>query len=376
MMKTTINRYRASVFCLALLLSGALAIDAGAQAAAAQAHVAAAQAAMAPKVQNALRPFDTFKALFDQMCAQPKQLPDVIRVEDRSAPRPRKDWYEAPAQIFDNLYFIGTKGTGVYAVNSPEGIAVIDTNFDYDAQELVLGLLNLGVDPDNLKYIIVTHAHDDRYWGAKSLQDAYPKAKVVMSAADWDVVAKDNSPAKFKPRKDIAATDGQKLKLGDVTITMYVTPGHKPGTLSLIIDGLTNQKSVHSDDQKHIASLWGGTDINIGKQGVQYYPDGQTMMKTYIASVKRFKELSEKAGVDTIISTTLGHGNTLDKIKYWRIMNPDKSDGGASGPGSVLDMSNKLEKEPHSFVNKEAVSRYYTVLQECYEAHLAWRSGS
>ena len=373
-MKMITNRCFVSTLCLVLLVSAGLAIDAHAQAAAAQAHVAAAQAAVAPKVKNVLRPFDTFKALFDQMCAQPKQLPDVIRVEDRSAPRPRKDWYQAPAQIFDNLYFIGTKGTGVYAINSPEGIAVIDTNFDYDAKELVLGLLNLGVDPDNLKYIIVTHAHDDRYWGAKSLQDTYPKAKVIMSAADWDVVAKDNSPAKFKPRKDMVVTDGQKIKLGDVTITFYVTPGHTPGTLSLIIDGLTNQKSVHSDDQKHIASLWGGTDINIGKQGVQYYPDGQTMMKTYIASVKRLKELSEKAGVDTIISTTLGHGNTLDKIKYWRMMNPDRSEAGASG--GTLEMTAKLEKEQHPFVNKEAVSRYYTVLQECYEAHLAWRSGS
>src|SRR5882672_575026 len=251
-MKMTTSRYFVSTLCLILLVSAGMAIDPHAQNAAAQAHVAAAQAAVAPKVKDPLRPFHVFKALFDQMCAQPKQLPDVIRVEDRSAPRPRKDWYQPPAQIFDNLYFIGTKGTGVYAVNSPEGIALIDTNFDWDAKELVQGLLNLGVDPDNLKYIIVTHAHDDRYWGAKSLQDAYPAAKVVMSAADWDVVAKDNSPARLKPRKDMVATDGQKLKLGDVAITLYVTPGHTPGTLSLIIDGLTNRKSVHSDNDRHI----------------------------------------------------------------------------------------------------------------------------
>src|SRR5690349_5441468 len=70
MMKTTINRYRASVFCFSLLLSFGLAVDAQAQAPA-EAHVAAAQAAVAPKVKNPLRPFDTFKALFDQMCTPP-----------------------------------------------------------------------------------------------------------------------------------------------------------------------------------------------------------------------------------------------------------------------------------------------------------------
>ena len=55
-------------------------------------------------------------------------------------------------------------------------------------------MMNFGLDPNDIKYIIVTHAHDDRYWGAKALQDTYPKARVAMSAADWDIVAKDNSP--------------------------------------------------------------------------------------------------------------------------------------------------------------------------------------
>ena len=81
---------------------------------------------------------------------------------------PRKDWFTWPANIFDNLYFIGTKTAGVWAINTPEGIIVIDANFHYSSKELVLGLLNFGLDPNNIKYIIITHAHDDRYWGAKA----------------------------------------------------------------------------------------------------------------------------------------------------------------------------------------------------------------
>src|ERR1700674_4987675 len=136
-----------------------------------------------------------------------------------------------------------------------------------------------------------------------------------MSAPDWDVVAKDNSPDQVKPGKDMVVTDGQELKMGGVTITMYITPGHTPGTISLIIDGLTNKKSAHPDNVGHVASIWGGVDINLGRAGVQYYPDGQTMMKTYIASTKRFKEINEKAGVDTILSTTLGHINMNERLR-------------------------------------------------------------
>jgi metallo-beta-lactamase class B len=195
-----------------------------------------------------------------------------------------------------------------------------------------------------------------------------------MSAADWDLVAKDNSPAEFKPRRDMVVTDGQKITLGGVTVTAYITPGHTPGTLSLIIGPLTNRKSVASDDTAHFASIWGGTDPSIGRQGVQYFPDGQTMMRTHVASLRRFIDLGTKAGVDVVLSPTLTHANFFPKLRAWRYMNPDESGGG--NPDGVLGEWLKLQGAAHPFVSKEAVERYHRVLLECYEAQLAWRVGS
>jgi hypothetical protein len=184
---------RVAFACGAALLSGSLASHLHAQAAAARTHVDAARAAIAPKGADPKKapPFHVFQALFDQACQEPK-LPDVMRTNDRSAVVPRKEWFAWPANIFDNLYFIGTRTAGVWAVNTSEGIIVIDANFHYSSKELVLGLLNFGLDPKNIKYVVITHAHDDRYWGAKGLQDTYPNARIAMSAADWDLVAKDN----------------------------------------------------------------------------------------------------------------------------------------------------------------------------------------
>jgi len=265
-------------FCGVVLVAGSLVTDVNAQSAAARVHVDAARAALNPPVANPNAPFHSFKALFDQACTEPR-LPDTMRTNDRSAIVPRKEWFTLPVEIFDNLHFIGTRTAGVWAISSSEGIIIIDANFHYSSKELVLGLLNFGLDPNDIKYIIVTHAHDDRYWGARALQDTYPNARVAMSAADWDIVAKDNSPAQFKPRKDMVITDGQTITLGDVTVTLYITPGHTPGTLSMIVGPLTNEKSVASDDGRHVASIWGGTDPSIGRSGVQYYPDGRTMMR-------------------------------------------------------------------------------------------------
>ncbi|MDH3418359.1 MAG: MBL fold metallo-hydrolase [Gammaproteobacteria bacterium] len=354
-------------FCSAALAAGSLVAGVNAQPTAVSRHLDAARAAVAPSVANPDRPYERFDALFDQVCREPT-LPDAMRTHDRSAIVPRAEWYTYPVDIFDNLTFIGTKSAGIWAVSSPEGIIVIDAGFHYASEELVLGLLNFGLDPNDIKYIIVTHAHDDRYWGARALQDRYPDARVAMSAADWDVVAQDSSPAEFKPRRDMVVTDGQEITLGDVTVTLYITPGHTPGTVSVIIDGLTNERSVAADDEQHVAAIWGGTDPSIGRYGVRYYPDGETMMRTHIESLERFITLGRRAGVDVILSPTLSHGNMVEKMRYWRMANPDHSRG--------ADIGNQLADEPHPFVSREAVSRYNEILLECYEAQLAWRTGS
>jgi len=42
-----------------------------------------------------------------------------------------------------------------------------------------------------------------------------------MGPKDWEF-----PPGGDPPRHDIEATDGQKVTLGDTTVTIYITPGH------------------------------------------------------------------------------------------------------------------------------------------------------
>jgi hypothetical protein len=121
----------------------------------------------------------------------------------------------------------------------------------------------------------------------------------------------------------------------------------------------------------HTASLWGGADINLGRAGVQYWSDGQAMMKTYIASMKRFQELNEKAGTDVILSTNMRHISVPEKLQVWREMNPSRPQNGA--PAVTPELAAQVANDPNPFVSKDAVKRYYSVLEECYEAQLAWR---
>ena len=356
--------YLRPVLYAVLVLAG-VSLNANAQNADAQAHVAAAKAAARPSVVNPKQPFHAFERMFEQTCTPPT-LPDQIRQQKPRVEMSWSEWYRPPGRLFDNLYMVGTKDYPVYGVNTSEGVVIIDPGFDYNGKHLVMDLLRFGVDPDNLKYIIVSDALVERYSGASALQKAYPSARVVMSEAAWDVVARDNNPQELKPRKDMVVTDGQKLTLGDVTITFYVTPGQTPGTLSMIIEPLWNKRTVASDEDRHVGAFWGGADIAIGRQGVRYFQDGMKMMNTWVDSTRRFKDLAAKAGADTILTTTYSHGNLLEKYDVWRILNPT-----ATQDTEYLFF--EYEGEPHPFVNRDAVNRFFTVLLECYQAQLAFR---
>ncbi|HSP70226.1 MAG TPA: MBL fold metallo-hydrolase, partial [Bryobacteraceae bacterium] len=160
---------------------------------------------------------------------------------------------------------------------------VLDTIFDYSVEEEVAGgMKKLGLDPANIKYAIVSHPHPDHDGGAKFLQDHYG-TRVIMSPADWDVLDKRTNGT--KPKRDLEATDGQKLTLGDTTVTLYITPGHTPGTISTVFP-------VKDNGTPHIAALWGGVGLNTDRESVQ----------TYIRSVQRFSGIVRQAGADIILA--------------------------------------------------------------------------
>src|SRR3970282_2571107 len=136
----------------------------------------------------------------------------------RPYPPPASAWDAEPAKVFDNLYYVGSKTVGSWAVTTSAGIIVIDALFEYSVEEeIVNGLKKLGLDPAQIKYVVVSHAHGDHYAGAPFLQDRL-KAPILMSAADWDYIAGQRNPT--NSRRDQVVTDGQKLTLCDDTLTM------------------------------------------------------------------------------------------------------------------------------------------------------------
>ena len=96
----------------------------------------------------------------------------------------RATWYAQPYKVFDNLYFVGTRVHSAWALTTSDGIVLIDTLFDYAIEpEIVEGLTKLKLNPRDIKYVLISHAHGDHDQGAALLQSRYG-AKVVMGEAD------------------------------------------------------------------------------------------------------------------------------------------------------------------------------------------------
>jgi metallo-beta-lactamase class B len=301
-----------------------------AQSPAIDAHVAAAKAAVGRDHQ----------VLFTSLCSAEPTGPGTRRGGPAPAsgatpapppgPPAKDTWHAEPVKVFDNLYFLGMKEFSAWAVNTSEGIIIIDALFDYSVDdEVAEGLKKVGLDPARIKYVIISHGHSDHSGGAKYLQDRY-KARVLLSAADWDLLDRGRGT---RPARDMVATDGQKLTLGDTTITMYITPGHTAGTLSYLIP-------VKDLGAPHLVAEWGGTAFN--------FPRTPENFKAYTASAIRFGDIAAKAGADVLISNHSEYDGSKTKIPALQSRKPG---------------------EPNPYVvGNDSVKRYMKIAEECSEA--------
>jgi metallo-beta-lactamase class B len=243
----------------------------------------------------------------------------------------RSTWYAEPVKAFDNLYFFGQSEYSAWALTGSEGIILLDALFDYSVEEEVDGgMKKLGLDPTKIKYAILSHAHADHYGGGQFLQDKFG-TRPIMGAADWDIVERANGS---KPKRDIVATDGQKITLGDISVTMYLTPGHTPGNISSIFQ-------VKDNGRTHTVALWGGTGLNADRASLEQY----------VASAKRFAEIAKAAGADIILS----NHTDWDRSKV-----------------NLPLLKNRVPGTPNPYITNNAhVLRYLKVAEECAAARVA-----
>jgi metallo-beta-lactamase class B len=209
---------------------------------------------------------------------------------------PKLEPYPAPSpaqvvgiqRLFDNFYWIGNTGIGAWLITSNDGYILFDTmNSEDDAKNIIVPeMKKLNLDPMKIKYLVFGHNHFDHTGGGEYIQ-RLTGAKAVMHRDDWEIYLKSSGrggggrgrgrgadaanpetatappaapavPAAPLPKmkRDIDATDGMTLKVGDVSATIFQMTGHTPGSIGMVVP-VKYQGRLHP-----ILLVTAGTDVH------------------------------------------------------------------------------------------------------------------
>ena len=158
------------------------------------------------------------------------------------APESAAKWLgpEAPIRVFGNFYLVGFEGLNVGLIDTGAGLILIDGAVPQGVRAIEANIRKLGFRVEDVKYILSTEPHYDHAGGIAALaRDS--GATVVAGAAAATVLrggtdSLDAQASWLVPFPAVSrlrtVRDGERLRLGGVTVTARATPGHTRGSTS------------------------------------------------------------------------------------------------------------------------------------------------
>lgn len=158
-----------------------------------------------------------------------------------------------PFHIAGPLYFVGTRGLASFIFVSKDGLILLNTGDPTSGPMIEESIKKLGFDPKTIRIMINGHGHSDHAGGFAYLKKLSGAQLAIMEpdvamiedggksdfhyGRDWQVMGQE--PVKV----DRVLRDGDRVTLGDVTLTGYSTPGHTRGSTTWVTELLEGGKA-------------------------------------------------------------------------------------------------------------------------------------
>jgi len=197
--------------------------------------------------------------------------------------------------------------SNIYVVSGGDEIMVVDTGLGLATATVMRDMVELGLSPGKVKFIVNTHCHIDHIGGNKDFLSAAPDAKVMVHEADAKFMLRGDLSA-IEPtgmleyggqrmRVDVMLREGSRISIGDYEFRVLHTPGHTPGCICLY------------DDEYKI--LFSGDTVFL--DGVGRYDFPYSSYSDLLESLERLAKIE----VETLLP---GHGYyaTRDGSRYIR----------------------------------------------------------
>ena len=166
-------------------------------------------------------------------------------------------------KLADSIYLVGSGAVGfgmtdpfdchVYLLDGGDELALIDVGAGMGAEAIVENVRREGFAPERIRHVVLTHAHGDHGGGAARMRALLDDPAVYLSAEtahyirDGDEVGASIDVAKragiypldyrLEPCPvDVELVEGDGIAVGDLRLSVYDTPGHSDGHVSLLLE--------------------------------------------------------------------------------------------------------------------------------------------
>lgn len=219
--------------------------------------------------------------------------------------------YRKPFRAAPQVFYVGNTWVGSYLIDTvTDGLILIDAACYENFYLIIQSILELGYDPFQIKHILLSHCHADHAGGATALAKM-TGAKIWLSKEDEafkDSECNLNMGDDFyQPPFDVDCfyDDNTPIKLGNVTITTKLTPGHTPGTTSFFI------QVPDEDGNMLTAAMHGGVGVNtLNDEFIAKWGLDPALRDRFIADCEAMKAIH----VDITLPSHPAHGDMMKNL--------------------------------------------------------------
>lgn len=270
------------------------------------------------------------------LCLYPIHVAAQVDEESRSWNEPVK-----PYRVVGNVYYVGAKEVSSFLIVSDKGLILLDSGFAETVPQIQKNVEQLGFRLADVKYLIISHAHYDHVGGMAALKKL-TGAKLLSSEADAEILARGGKDDpqfanRFlfpEVRADQILKDGAKLKLGNVTMTAHLTPGHTKGC--------TTWTTKAKEGTEELDVVFAGSISAPGYKLV-----GNQLHPTVASDYERTFSVLKKLPCDVFLA---GHGSAFSMLEKMKL----KETGSARNP----------------FIDPEGYRRYVTRNEQAFREEL------
>jgi glyoxylase-like metal-dependent hydrolase (beta-lactamase superfamily II) len=101
-------------------------------------------------------------------------------------------WFKEPGKITDRLYFLGSRETCLYLLNGND-MMIIGGGMSWVAPKLEEQLAAINLEPEKVKYLVISHSHFDHCGAVPYLKRKFPHIQILASAHAKTIFSKEKT---------------------------------------------------------------------------------------------------------------------------------------------------------------------------------------